>query len=149
MLSMPGLPELLLIALIVALVSLPLLLYLKTLYKALSRCSIEARAMSPGLVWLMLIPLFNVIWHFFVVTKLATTLRNEFGKRGMMTEPAPGQSVGLAMCILLLVGWVPVVGIRARIGATVCWIVYWNKIASLSRKLAIETANTVPPPVTA
>ena len=54
-----------------AVLLVPMIFYLLTLQKALNRCSPECRAMNPGMVWLMLIPLFNVVWQFFIVINLA------------------------------------------------------------------------------
>lgn len=56
--------------------------------------------MWPGLVWLMLIPLFNIIWQFFVVLGLAQSLGNEFlARRIPGAGTRPGISVGIALCV--------------------------------------------------
>src|SRR5271166_2160891 len=82
-----GLISILTIALIAcAIMLLPMIFYLLTLQKAFSRCSPENRAMAPGMVWLMLIPLFNLVWHFIVVTNLSKTLGTEFQRRGITEE---------------------------------------------------------------
>jgi hypothetical protein len=123
-----------LIGLVILLI--PAIFYLLTLQKALNRCSPESRAMNPGMVWLMLIPLFNFVWHFFVVLNLAKSLGAEFQKRGIAEEPHPGKNLGLIMCILACCGWIPLLGLFTGIGALVCWILYWIKIAGYSAKLA-------------
>ena len=110
-----------------AIMLVPTIFYLLTLQKALNRCSPECRAMNPGLVWLMLIPLFNVVWHFFIVLNLAKSLAAEFQKRGIAEDPNPGQTLGLVMCIANL--------ICGPVGL-ICWIIYWVKIAGYSAKLA-------------
>lgn len=125
----------------VAILLLPAIFYLLTLQKALNRCSPENRAMEPGLVWLMFIPLFNLVWHFFIVTNLAQSLGAEFRKRGIAEEPAPGKGLGLAMCILACCGIVPFVNILTSLATLVCWIVYWVKIAGFSAKLALPAAG--------
>ena len=56
----------------------PAIFYLLTLQKALNRCSPESRAMQPGMVWLLLIPLFNLVWQFFVVINIAKSLVPSF-----------------------------------------------------------------------
>lgn len=113
-----------------------LILYLLTLQKALTRCSPECRAMSPGLVWLMLIPCFNLIWEFFIVFNMAKSLSAEFKKRGLPIEEKPGQTIGLIMCIAPFVSWIPIVGCIASIAQLVCFIMYWVKIAGWSKQLA-------------
>ena len=119
---------------------LPFIFYLLTLQKTLSRCAPENRAMAPGMVWLMLIPLVNLVWHFFVVLNVAKSLGAEFQKRGIAEEPDPGKKIGLIMCILGCCGIIPLLGILCSLGALVCWILYWIKIAGFSKKLAVPAA---------
>jgi hypothetical protein len=115
---------------------IPAIFYLLTLQKALNRCSPENRAMAPGMVWLMLIPLVNIVWQFFIVINVAKSLGAEFQKRGMVEEPDPGKKIGMIMCILACCGWIPLLGILCSLGALVCWIIYWIKIAGFSAKIA-------------
>jgi hypothetical protein len=112
---------------ITAIMIVPMIFYLLTLHKALARCSPENRAMNPPMVWLLLIPLFNLVWQFIVVLNVAKSLGAEFRKRGIPEEPEPGQTMGLIMCVSsLLCGPVYLI----------FWIIYWVKIAGFSGKLA-------------
>ena len=136
-----GAAGILIVALIVfAVMLLPAIFYLLALQKALNRCSPENRAMAPGMVWLMLIPLFNIVWHFFVVINMAKSLGAEFQKRGIAEEPEPGKKIGMIMCILACCGIIPILGVLCFIGALVCWILYWIKVAGFSAKLAAPAA---------
>jgi len=130
-----------------AILLVPLVFYLLTLQKALSRCSVESRALDPGLVWLTLIPVFNLVWQFFIVTNVATSLHNEFVRRGIVAEPHPGQGIGLAMCILLVCALNPLLFVPCGIAWLICWIVYWATIAGYSAKLAFPYTPPNPPPV--
>ena len=123
-----------------AIALIPVIFYSLTLQKALNRCAPENRAMAPGMVWLLLIPLFNLVWHFFVVINVAKSLGAEFQKRGLPEEPDPGKKLGLIMCILACCGIIPFLGILCSLGALVCWIMYWIKIAGFSGKLAVPAA---------
>jgi glycopeptide antibiotics resistance protein len=123
-----------LIAAAVALV--PFIFYLLTLQKSLKRCSLENRAMEPGMVWLMFIPLFNLVWHFFMVNNIAKSLALEFQKRGIAEEPKPGYTIGLTMCILGACSIIPILGALCSLGAFVCWIIYWIKISGFSAKIS-------------
>lgn len=126
----------LLLLLVIPLAILPSIFYTLTLYRALSRCAPESRAMEPGLVWLLFVPFFNIIWNFMVVTRMATSLRSEFQRRGV-TEPVDaGRELGLAMSILVCLGILPYVGILCGVAGLICWILYWVKIADLSGRLA-------------
>ena len=137
-----GIPELI-VLLMIGIILLPGIFFLLTLQKCLQRCSPQSRTMAPGLVWLMLIPLFNVVWQFIIVLRIASSLGNEFRLRNVLKEDAPGQSVGLVVCILNLCGIIPVIGAFAEIAAFVCWIISWVKIADSSSELAfLATAVT-------
>ena len=128
------------VLIVIAILLLPTIFYLLTLQKALNRCSPENRAMAPGMVWLMLVPLLNIVWHFFVVINVAKSLGAEFQKRGIAEEPEPGKKIGLIMCILACCGIIPLLGILCSLGALVCWIIYWVKIAGFSAKIAAPAA---------
>ncbi|MCO5050967.1 MAG: hypothetical protein M9920_01520 [Verrucomicrobiae bacterium] len=119
---------------------IPLIFYLLTLQKTLNRCSPESRAMQPGLVWLLLIPLFGLVWHFFIVLNMTKTLETEFRKRGLHIEAAPGKTLGLVMCILACCSIIPLLGFLCSLGALVCWILYWVKIAGYSKQLPSSSA---------
>ena len=129
----------------IAVLLVPFIFYLLTLQKALKRCSPENRAMQPGMVWLMFIPLFNLVWHFIIVGNVAQSLAAEFRKRGIAEEPAPGKTIGLTMCILHCCGIIPFLGPLCALAALVCWILYWVKIAGFSGKLVEPTS--LPPHV--
>jgi hypothetical protein len=137
MLRSIGFPELV-VLLVVGLMLVSAIFYLRTLQRALERCSSESRTLSPGKVWFLLVPFVNLILQFLVVINIAKSLHNEFTRRNLPTTPAPGRTVGLTMCILTLVNVVPFVWPVASAVALVCWCVYWVKIANYSRML--ETA---------
>jgi len=109
--------------------------YILTLQKALNRCAPENRAMEPGMIWLLLIPCVNFVWHFFVVLNLAKSLGAEFQKRGITEEPEPGKVIGLVASILWCCACIPLVNYLAGPAALVCWIIYWVKIAGYAKKL--------------
>lgn len=137
-----GIVGILIAALVVfAICLIPAIFYLLTLQKALNRCSPENRAMAPGMVWLLLIPLVNMVWNFFVVLNIAKSLGAEFQKRGIAEEPQPAQKLGLIMCILMVCGIIPILGILCSLGGLVCWILYWVKIAGFSNKIAAPAST--------
>jgi hypothetical protein len=126
---------------------IPAIFYLLTLQNALTKCAPASRTMEPGMVWLLLIPLFSVIWNFFVVMALAKSLGNEFRSRGIpCPDPLPGQSIGMAMSICSCCGMIPIVNFLAGPAALVLWIVYWVKIAEFSSMINFPpVAFPVPP----
>jgi len=152
------------------------ILYLLTLSNALKKCSVSSRTMRPGMIWLMLIPVFNIIWQFFVVVGLAKSVDNEFQTRRIPnTQPRPGMSVGIAMCVCMVCAILPFliffllgkvdnqsattdiptwaipvlflifIGLLSELAHLVLWIVYWTTIARCSRMLDRTAVATVPP----
>ncbi len=139
--------HLMLLGLIGACVFVPVIFFLVTLQNALNKCAPASRAMGPGLVWLLLIPFFNLIWNFFVVMGTAKSLANEYARRGIPSpEPAPGQPIGLAMSICACCGIIPRLGKLAELASLVLWIVYWVKIAEYSRNLDMPQIGIPTPP---
>ncbi|MBI5473348.1 MAG: hypothetical protein HY961_13470 [Ignavibacteriae bacterium] len=133
-----GLEELLIILLLAGgIMFLIAVFYLLTLQKALDRCSPQSRKISPGSVWLMLIPLFNIVFQFILVSRIASSLEDEFRLRSIPTEPNPGKAIGITFCILGLCGWIPFISLFASIIGLICFIIYWAKIAGFSSKLAL------------
>jgi hypothetical protein len=102
-----------------------------------------------GMVWLLLVPLFNLVWNFFVVMSIAKSVSNEYARRGQPSpEPAPGQPLGLAMSICACCCIIPFLSIFAGLANLVLWIVYWVKIAEYSRNLDLpQIAVPVPPSI--
>lgn len=123
---------------------IPKIFYLISLQKALNQCQPHNRLMQPGLVWLMLIPFLDLIWHFFIVVNMAGSLEKEFNERGIVSEPEPGKAVGFAMCICNACSLIPYVNSVSWMAALICWIVYWVKIAECSRILQFQPLETAP-----
>jgi len=121
---------------IVALVLIPTIFYLLTLHKALTRVDDGRRQMSAGLVWLNLIPVFGLGWHFYTIIKVADSLAAELGARGIAFQGRPGFALGLTTSILWVVSIIPYLGIVAGLAGLVCWIIYWVQIAGFSRQIA-------------
>ena len=108
-----------------------------TLSKALTRCHPRNRTMEPGMVWLNFIPLFNIVWQFITVNRVAESLSNEFYERGW-DRPGEdyGKSIGTTYCIMNVLGCIPYCGAIFAIIGLVCFIIYWVKIANYSGQLA-------------
>ena len=134
-----GTPELLILLLIFV---GPTIFYLLTLQNALQRCQPQNRFLSPGNVWLLLIPIFHAFWNFVIVINISKSIGSEIKDREIMGPPYPGKGVGLAMCILHILVIIPVIGIISGIISFICWIVYWATIAGYSSKILYKTQAT-------
>jgi hypothetical protein len=144
-----------------------LVLYILSIRRALVNCSPATQGMAPDQAWLLLVPLFNLAWHFYVVSAVANSLGIEFKCASVPNAPRePGKSLGTATCILLAAGLVLLLfaaALGARVEALgdyggpgseivypassigtllstaglVCWVVYWTKIATYSQILRL------------
>ena len=113
--------------------------YILAVSRVLNKCSPSSRTMQPGMVWLLLIPFFNIIWNFVVVLAVAKSVGKEFQLRNIPSaDPEPGKPIGLAMCICGACGIIPFVGLLAGLAYLVLWIIYWVKVNEFSRALDQE-----------
>lgn len=140
LLSMPGGSELVIIFMFLGgIVLIPKIFYLITLQSTLNAISPENRKMPPANVWLLLIPLFGIVWHFFVIKNIAESIHAEAISMSIkLSEPLPAYNVGLAMCILNCLFIVPGVNILTSIAGLICWIIYWVKISDYKNVLNRE-----------
>jgi hypothetical protein len=130
------------IFLLLALVLAIHIFFLLTLSRALGFCRPENRDMEPWQVWLNLIPLFNIVWIFLTVLRLASSLRREFTERGQgRRDEDYGQNLGLAYIVAGLVSGLPirVLSTVLSLACLVCFIMYWVKIAGYNQQLQKES----------
>lgn len=140
LLGIIGPQEIMVILVVVAVIFgislIPMIFFLLTLQNTLNAVSFENRKMEPSLVWLSLIPLFGMVWQFIIVDRMAGSLQAEFAKRGIANEEArPGNSIGLAYCILFCCSLIPFLGYITSIAGLICWIIYWIKINDYKNRL--------------
>ena len=111
--------------------------YLKNLQDMLRECDPVNRQVPPGNVWLMFIPLFNIVYGFILYPKISETLRREFEYRNAPQSGDYLKALGMVMPILNVVGLVPVQAIKGVVGlgSLVMLIIYWVKAAEMKNKL--------------
>jgi hypothetical protein len=87
------------------------------------------RKLAPGLVWLILIPFVGLLWHAFVVLRLAESIRSEAAD--LSIDPGDGgRSLGLITTVCLLV--VTPIGL---ISAVMHWrkVDHWTDVLAKAR----------------
>jgi hypothetical protein len=136
-LGMIGITELILIIpFILAVALVPGILYLLTLQNVLKKVSPENRLVPAENVWLMLIPLFNLVYPFILYPKISDSIANEYEARGMNPDGDFGKGLGTAMPILGLCSVIPLLGLLSAIGYFVVWIIFWVKMSEYKNNLA-------------
>lgn len=119
------------------------ILFLLNLHRTLERVDVSNRRMSPGLVWLNIVPIVGFVWLFFTVTSIRNSVRAEFGRRGWQGGGDFGYSIGIAAAALEPIAYVSTwwsdrtaaMSLILWLGALVCLIIYWVKVAALKHRL--------------
>lgn len=107
----------------------PAIFFLLTLQNTLKVISPESRKMPPSNVWLMCIPLFNFIWQFIMVDKIAQSISVECARLNIQVkETKPTYNLGLAWNICYLLFLIPVIKGLIALILIVMWILYWVKV---------------------
>ena len=110
--------------------------YVLTLRNCLRQVRPENRRFEPNNTWLLLIPLFSLVYNFFVVKGISESLRNEYEQLGESPTTAPTYQLGLSYAIASCLTWVPMVGSFIGIGAFVLFIIYWVQIHGHKNRIA-------------
>ncbi len=133
-----------LVLVVLLLFLIPTIFYLLTLQRTLLAISVENRRMEPGQVWLSLIPVFNLVWVFIVVNRLAESIAAECQLLNIPSaETNPTQGIGTTKNILRLCTMIPLVGILAGFGYIVCWILHWVKVHEYKTIILANKGNAL------
>lgn len=127
----------------------PFIFYLITLQNTLAAIAIESRMMAPGQVWLLFIPLFNIVWQFIVISRIAASIKNESLRLNIpVSEERPTYTLGLIMTLLYLGSLIlnqssilPLLGLAGSLATLVCWIIYWVRVNSYKNLIIANRDN--------
>jgi hypothetical protein len=114
-------------------------------FLVLNRVPPQFQKQSPGLAFLLVIPLFNLVWSFFVHPKVAESLQAYFESNGDKRNGDCGRSIALALCICMACGIVPFAGFLAAPAALILYIIFYVKAFSLSATIPQPVSMTFPP----
>jgi hypothetical protein len=112
--------------------------YCRTLQRCLSLIAVPNRASHPLSVWFMFLIPYNFIEDFFIVNKVATSLRREASTDpGLVESSSFGTWSGNGWCAAQLLSLVPgSIGDAAGITAIVLWATHWHFILKVNRLLS-------------
>ncbi|MNK12916.1 hypothetical protein D3C87_309940 [compost metagenome] len=134
--------EMLLITVLIAVLFLAVVIvvavfFFKNLQDLLKECDPVNRQIPPANVWLMFIPLFNIVYRFIMYPKISETLQREFESRGAPQSGDYLKGLGLGLSIGNAVGIIPYQPIRmvTGLGCLVLMIIYWVKAAEMKSQL--------------
>ena len=110
------------------------------LYMCFSRIPSEYRRLEPGLVFLILIPVFGLIWNFFVYLRMPESFQNYFAAQGRTDVGDCGHGIGLWYSICAAACIVPCVNYLAGPAAIVLLIIFLVKSFNLRGQIPIAGA---------
>ncbi len=111
-----------LVGLLIGLAIAVLIIYL--VYNVFKRIPEEHRVMEPGLVWLLLIPCFNIVWNFFVYPRLADSLKNYFNSVDDESVGDCGKTLAWLYASFSAASIIPYLGVLLGLAALVIWIIF-------------------------
>ena len=122
-----------------------------TVYQTLKLCSKHNQRVDPALVWLNLIPLYNLIWSFYFNPKFSDSLKKELEERqGESAYDGYAFWIGLiypSFALLYVIYWVfipiyiPYLSILLFFGFLIAWIVFWYKVMEYKKQLQSMEGN--------
>ena len=102
-------------------------------YRLLHAVPAEYRRQEPKMVWLLLIPLFWLIWNFFVWPKISESYEAYFAAQHRADVGNANGSLALAFCICSVIPGV-------ALAAVVILIVYLIKMFALKRQIGLAAS---------
>ena len=109
------------------------------IYKPLSTVPEQYRKISPAQVWLMLVPILNFVWGFFVYPKVSQSLKHYATARGNHGLAATdcGETLGWIIPSLVVAGFlpIPIIGLLIPLANLVILILYLVKINQIAGEL--------------
>ncbi|MBX3164552.1 MAG: hypothetical protein KF900_08725 [Bacteroidetes bacterium] len=130
------------------------ILYLRLLQQTLEKIKPENRKISPQLVWLEIIPVFDLAWQFVNVAYISNSLKKELADRtDLLKKEETTFVLGLVTCILSCTATYPIViaivnnsllksmvddmlyNSIAAMGSVTFYTIYWLKVTEFKNML--------------
>lgn len=105
------------------------------IYKPYSQLPQQFQTLAPGLIWLLLVPLVNVVMVFLVALQVPDAFKRYFNSVGNYSVGDCGKMVGLIWAIAVLCSFVPFLNYIAWIPALVCMVMFMVKLWDMARQI--------------
>jgi len=118
-------------------------LYCRDLYRSLLLVRPPLRTASPRSVWLMFLIPYNFVEDFFIITNVASSLRQE-AQHNVALQPFKsfGMASGLGWCAMQIVSLLPnTIGSIAGVLALPLWIIHWRFIRRVNATMTEAARN--------
>jgi hypothetical protein len=136
----PNPKEQLLIVLFFVSMAISLLVYLPFLFhlmRCLQKVHPRNRVIPPWSVWLMLVPFLNILWRFFLVNFVATSLRREYEDRRLPVEDDFCRLLGNCWGVISLLTYLPflIIGGCWNLPCAALFVLYWFRLGGYNAEL--------------
>jgi hypothetical protein len=112
--------------------------YIRAISKTIKAIDPEYRTQSPGMAWLLLIPVFNVIWFFFLLKSIKTGFLRMYENQRVSQPIDTGYTYGIAMGCCWAAIFIPKLIFVALIPMFVFSILHWSKLNNARKRLSEE-----------
>jgi hypothetical protein len=131
------------------------IIFLVSQQKVLQLIDPEHRRMRPGQVWLQLIPVYNYVWQFIVVARIADSIQAQLlaedndsiiGSAANVSD-RPTYRSGIGYCVLTIIStctsFIPLLAsiyFLASVAMIIIWIIYWIELEKFKKVLKLRLA---------
>lgn len=114
-------------------------------YNAQKAVPPQHRKIDPNMIWLMLIPLFNLVWNFFVFQRVPESYQSYFASIGRPEVGEKEKKLGLWLAICAACSIIPCVGVLAGLAALVLLIMFLINIYGYKAQIPPSAGTNLPP----
>jgi Domain of unknown function (DUF4328) len=105
------------------------------IYRVNEALPAEHRKTESWQAFLLLIPLFNLVWNFIFLARVSAGLQSYFQSRNDTAAGDCGAAIGLWFSICAIGSWIPIASCVAAPAAIVLLIIYLVKISGLRTRV--------------
>ena len=113
------------------------------IYRPYRQLPSSHQTLSPWIIWLLLVPLVNLVIMFLVAIKVPDSFRNYFQQLGNQSFGDCGKTFGLVWAIATVACLVPLLNYIAGIVSLVCMILFIVKLWTMAGNLKEKPAKAV------
>lgn len=115
--------------------------YIHAIKKTLAAIDPSCRIQKPAMAWLLLIPIFNVIWFFFLLQAIRKGVDGMYEKKLVPNRIDSGYHYGTAMGSCWVASFIPGIFFIAVLPMFVFSILHWTKLNNVRSQIMTNIAG--------
>jgi len=121
--------------------------YFLLLHRTMDKVALAQRPVPGWTIWLSYIPVAGPIWSVVFAVMLSSSIKKDFLLAGRPDHKDGALPFAIGMAVALLCAFIPFVNLIGGPAYLVLWIIYWVKIAEISKRMpVIPVVSTAIPP---